>query len=62
MLLKSGAHGESIRNHYDPGKDPTGHAFVTGGGFLGFRPLSIHGSVSGRNAVADSLLDNFVGR
>ena len=45
-----------MRNHYHPAKDPTGHDFVTGGGFLGFRPLSIHGSVSGANAVSDQIL------
>lgn len=53
--LKTGAHGEAMRNHYDPDNDPTGHTFVTGGGFFGFRPLSMHGSVGGKNAVSDLL-------
>ena len=51
-----GAHGAAMRNHYNPQKDPTGHDFVDGGGFLGFRPLSMTGSVSGANAVSDALL------
>lgn len=55
--MKTGAHAAAMRDNYDPAKDPTGHRFVTGGGFFGFRPLSMHGSVEGRNAVADSLLD-----
>lgn len=54
--MKTGAHGAAVRAHYDPAKDPTGHDFVTGGGFFGFRPLSMHGAVDGRNAVSDSLL------
>ena len=54
--MKSGAHGAAMRNHYNPQKDPTGHDFVTGGGFLGFRPLSMSGSVSSANAVSDALL------
>lgn len=54
--VKAGAHGEAVRNHFDPKKDLTGHTFVTGGGFFGFRPLSIHGEVTGKNAVSDSLL------
>lgn len=54
--VKAGAHGEAMRNHFDPKKDRTGHTFVTGGGFFGFRPLSIHGQVTGKNAVADTLL------
>jgi len=58
--MKSGAHGAAVRNHYDPQKDPTGHNFVTGGGFLGFRPLSISGSVGGSNPVSESLLEEYV--
>ncbi len=27
------------------GKDPTGHTFVTGGGFFGLQPMSISGSL-----------------
>lgn len=54
--VKAGAHGDAMRNHFDPTKDRTGHTFVTGGGFLGFRPLSMHGQVTGKNAIADSLL------
>lgn len=60
--MKSGAHGAAMRDHYDPGKDPTGHTFVTGGGFLGFRPLSISGSVGGTNAISESLLAAYEGR
>jgi hypothetical protein len=29
---------------------------VTGGGFFGFRPLSLHGAVGGTNPVDDHLL------
>ncbi|NNC81435.1 MAG: hypothetical protein HKN94_14930, partial [Acidimicrobiales bacterium] len=56
--MKSGAHAAAMRAHYDPAKDPTGHDFVTGGGFFGFRPLSMHGSVTGRNAITDTLLSS----
>jgi len=55
--IRNGAHGAAVAAHYDPAKDPTGHTFVTGGGFFGFRPLSMHGAVSGKNAVASDLLD-----
>ncbi len=57
--MKTGAHGDAVRAHYDPEKDPTGHEFVTGGGFLGFRPLSLSGAVGGRNAVDDQLLADY---
>ncbi len=57
--MKTGAHGAAVRDHYDPAKDPTGHTFVTGGGFLGFRPISMSGSVDGRNAVSENLLESF---
>ena len=54
--IGSGAHGAAIAAHYDPAKDPTGHTFVTGGGFFGFRPLATSGSVDGKNPLpADSL-------
>jgi len=56
--MKTGAHAAAMREHYDPEKDRTGHTFVTGGGFFGFRPLSMHGSVGGKNAVSDRLLEN----
>lgn len=58
--MKSGAHGAAVRDHYDPDKDPHGHTFVTNGGFLGFRPLSMSGSVRGSNAVDSKLLDPFL--
>lgn len=54
--MKSGAHGAAVSAHFDPSKDPTGHTFVTGGGFLGFRPLAVSGSISGKNPLAESLL------
>jgi hypothetical protein len=54
--IRSGAHGAAVDAHYDPVKDPTGHTFVTGGGFFGFRPLSMHGAVGGKNAVSAVLL------
>lgn len=54
--MKTGAHGAAVKDHFDPEKDPTGHTFVTGGGFLGFRPLSVSGSVGGKNPLSESLL------
>lgn len=54
--MRSGAHGQAVRDHYDPAKDPTGHTFVTGGGFFGFRPLATSGSVAGRNPLPQNLL------
>ncbi len=49
--MKEGAHGAAMRAHFDPEKDPNGHEFVTDGGFLGFRPLSIDGRIGGRNPL-----------
>ena len=54
--MKSGAHGAAVDAHYDPAKDPTGHTFVTGGGFFGFRPLSTSGSIGGKNPLPADLL------
>lgn len=54
--MRNGAHGAAVRDHYDPAKDPTGHSFVTGGGFFGFRPLSTSGSVDGKNPIAADLI------
>ncbi len=55
-FMKSGAHGAAVKAHYDPRKDPTGHTFVTGGGFFGFRPLSTRGSLSGKNPISSELV------
>lgn len=54
--VKAGAHGAAVAAHYDPAKDPTGHTFVTGGGFFGFRPLSTSGSLGGKNPLPADLL------
>lgn len=54
--MKTGAHGQAVKDHFDFNRDPTGHTFVTGGGFFGFRPLSSSGSLGGRNPLATSLL------
>ncbi len=54
--IRSGAHGAAVAAHYDPAKDPTGHTFVTGGGFFGFRPLATSGSVDGKNPLTADLL------
>lgn len=54
--MRSGAHGAAVDDHYDPAKDPTGHTFVTGGGFFGFRPLSTSGSIGGRNPLPADLV------
>ncbi len=54
--MKTGAHGAAVAAHYDPAKDPTGHTFVTGGGFFGFRPLATSGSVGGKNPLPADLL------
>ena len=56
--IGSGAHGAAVAEHYDPVKDPTGHTFVTGGGFFGFRPLASFGSVDGKNPLSADLLTN----
>ncbi|MGI9578106.1 MAG: hypothetical protein ACR2OH_07915 [Microthrixaceae bacterium] len=56
-FMRSGAHGAAVRAHFDPAKDPTGHTFVTGGGFFGFRPISMSGGLSGRNSVPELLSD-----
>jgi len=53
--VRDGAHGAAVAEHFDPAKDPTGHTFVTGGGFFGFRPLSASGSLSGRNPTPAGL-------
>jgi hypothetical protein len=58
--IRTGAHGSAVAAHYDPAKDPTGHTFVTGGGFFGFRPLSVHGAVGGTNPVSADLLAGWV--
>jgi len=50
-FMRTSAHGASVRDHFDYQKDPTGHTFVTGGGFLGFRPVSVTGSLIGRNPI-----------
>lgn len=47
--MRNGAHGAAMREHHDPSKEPTGHTFVTGGGFFGFRSLSVSGSCTGSN-------------
>jgi len=54
--MKTGAHGQAVKDHFDFTRDPTGHTFVTGGGFFGFRPLSTSGSLDGRNPLPRSLL------
>lgn len=54
--MKTGAHGAAVKDHFDHAKDPTGHTFVTGGGFLGFRPLSTHGTLGGKNPVPAGIL------
>lgn len=54
--MKSGAHGAAVEAHFDPKKDPTGHTYVTGGGFFGFRPLSTSGSLGGKNPIPADVL------
>lgn len=54
--VKTGAHAAAVEAHYDPVKDPTGHRFLTGGGFFGFRPLSTSGSVDGKNPISADLI------
>lgn len=53
---KTGAHGAAVKAHHDPKKDPTGHTFVTGGGFFGFQPTSAHGSLGGKNPIPAGIL------
>jgi hypothetical protein len=54
--MMAGAHGAAVAAHYDPTKDRTGHTFVTGGGFFGFRPRSTSGSVAGKNPLPADLI------
>ncbi|MGI9601003.1 MAG: hypothetical protein ACR2QE_03905 [Acidimicrobiales bacterium] len=54
--MRTGAHGAAVDAHYDPAADPTGHTFVTGGGFFGFRPLSSRGRLDGKNPIPADLL------
>lgn len=49
--MRNGAHSAAVKAHYDPTKDPTGHTFVTGGGFFGFRPISVNGTLEGKNPM-----------
>ena len=57
--MRTGAHGAAVKAHFDPKKDPTGHTFVTGGGFFGLRPISTNGSLGGRNPIAvDAIVPN----
>ena len=58
--MRVGAHGAAVAEHYDPAKDPTGHTFVTGGGFFGFRPLTTSGSVDGKNPLSAELLGSLI--
>lgn len=50
-FMRTSAHGAAVDDHFDFKKDPTGHSFVTGGGFLGFRPVSVTGTLGGRNPI-----------
>ncbi len=54
--MRKGAHGAAMKDHYDPRKDPTGHTYVTDGGFFGFTPLSEHGSLGGKNPIPAGVL------
>ena len=54
--VRHGAHGRAVAEHFDPVRDPTGHTFVTGGGFFGFRPFEVTGGVGGRNPLEASML------
>ena len=54
--MRNGAHDAAVMAHYNPKKDPTGHTFVTGGGFFGFRPTSVRGSLDGDNSIPGDLL------
>lgn len=56
QYMRNGAHGAAVAAHFDPAKDPTGHTFVTGGGFFGFRPISVHGALAGKNPIPADLL------
>ena len=55
-FMRTGAHGAAVKAHFNPRKDPTGHTYVTGGGFFGFRPISATGSLGGKNAMPAGLL------
>lgn len=55
--MRTDAHRQVVKDHFDPAKDPTGHTFVTGGGFFGFRPMSVHGSLDGKNPMPGFALE-----
>lgn len=55
QYMRTGAHAAAMKEHFDPKKDPTGHTFVTGGGFFGFQPISTTGSLDGKNPIPASL-------
>lgn len=55
QFMREGAHGKAVRDHFDPKKDPTGHTFVTGGGFFGFEPIAMGGTLGGKNPVPAAL-------
>jgi hypothetical protein len=57
--MRTGAHGAAVKAHFDPKKDPTGHTFVTGGGFFGLRPVSTSGSLQGRNPITADAIQTF---
>lgn len=52
--VRSGAHGQAMRDHYDfPADD---HEFISEGGFFGFQPYDLQGRLTGRNAPPADLL------
>lgn len=48
-FVRSGAHGEAMRAHYDFKTDS--HEFISDGGFFGFEPYRMRGSLTGKNAT-----------
>jgi hypothetical protein len=54
--MRTGAHAAAVTAHFDPKKDPTGHTFVTGGGFFGLRPIATRGELQGRNPISADLI------
>jgi hypothetical protein len=52
--IHSGAHGAAIKDHYDLRTDV--HEFVADGGFFGFQPYAMTGSLTGKNPTPANLL------
>lgn len=51
--VRSGAHAEAMRRHYDFRTDD--HDYITEGGFFGFEPIGFQGRLGGRNPTVAAI-------